>query len=102
MALKKIRLEHEEDGVPSTAIREIALLKEIKHPNIVTLKDVVHSDNSLYLIFEYLEFDLRKYMKQYTTMTPAQVKVSIVFCITFCSHSRINSCLELNIVMRIE
>jgi len=33
--LKKIRLENEEDGVPSTAIREIALLKEIKHPNIV-------------------------------------------------------------------
>jgi hypothetical protein len=35
VALKKIRLENEEDGVPSTAIREIALLKEIKHPNIV-------------------------------------------------------------------
>ena len=34
-ALKKIRLESEEEGVPSTAIREISLLKELQHANIV-------------------------------------------------------------------
>ena len=28
-ALKKIRLESEDEGIPSTAIREIALLKEL-------------------------------------------------------------------------
>ena len=33
--LKKIRLEKEDDGVPSTAIREISLLKSLKHPNVV-------------------------------------------------------------------
>jgi serine/threonine protein kinase len=35
VALKKIRLEKEDDGVPSTAIREISLLKTLKHPNVV-------------------------------------------------------------------
>ena len=35
VALKKIRLEKEDDGVPSTAIREISLLKCLKHPNVV-------------------------------------------------------------------
>jgi serine/threonine protein kinase len=35
VAVKKIRLEKEDDGVPSTAIREISLLKNLKHPNIV-------------------------------------------------------------------
>jgi len=35
VALKKIKLEKEDDGVPSTAIREISLLKGIKHPNVV-------------------------------------------------------------------
>ncbi len=36
IAIKKIRLEHEEEGVPSTAIREISILKELHHPNVVT------------------------------------------------------------------
>lgn len=35
IALKKIRLEQEDEGVPSTAIREISLLKEMQHVNIV-------------------------------------------------------------------
>ena len=35
VALKKIRLEIQDEGVPATAIREISLLKELAHPNIV-------------------------------------------------------------------
>ena len=41
IALKKIRLEQEEEGVPSTAIREISLLKELQHNNVVRQ---VHAD----------------------------------------------------------
>jgi len=63
VALKKIRLEKEDDGVPSTAIREISLLKGIKHPNIVELKEVIYSQEQLYLVFEYVEYDLKKYMR---------------------------------------
>ena len=32
---QKIRLELEDEGMPSTALREISLLKELQHPNIV-------------------------------------------------------------------
>lgn len=36
VAVKKIKLENEEEGVPSTAMREISILKELQpHPNIV-------------------------------------------------------------------
>jgi cyclin-dependent kinase len=35
IALKRIRLEAEDEGIPSTAIREISLLRELRHPNIV-------------------------------------------------------------------
>jgi serine/threonine protein kinase len=42
VALKKIKLEKEDDGVPSTAIREISLLKGIKHPNVVELIEVIY------------------------------------------------------------
>ncbi|XP_017806477.1 cyclin-dependent kinase 3 isoform X3 [Papio anubis] len=62
VALKKIRLDLEMEGVPSTAIREISLLKELKHPNIVQLLDVVHNERKLYLVFEFLSQDLKKYM----------------------------------------
>ena len=62
VALKKIRLESEEEGVPSTAIREISLLKELQHPNIVGLEDVLMQENKLYLVFEFLSMDLKRYM----------------------------------------
>jgi serine/threonine protein kinase len=35
VAKKQIRLENEDEGIPSTAMREISILKELKHPNIV-------------------------------------------------------------------
>ncbi|KAF7971851.1 hypothetical protein HWV62_19787 [Athelia sp. TMB] len=64
VALKKIRLEAEDEGVPSTAIREISLLKELKDDNIVKLLDIVHADQKLYLVFEFLDVDLKRYMEQ--------------------------------------
>lgn len=47
-------ISSEADGVPSTALREIALLKELDHDNIVRLLDVVYGDHKLYMVFEYL------------------------------------------------
>ncbi|RXK39679.1 CMGC/CDK/CDK5 protein kinase [Tremella mesenterica] len=61
VALKEIHLDAEE-GTPSTAIREISLMKELRHVNIVRLHDVIHTESKLVLIFEYCEQDLKKYM----------------------------------------
>jgi cyclin-dependent kinase len=63
VALKKVRLEAEDEGVPSTAIREISLLKEMKDPNVVQLLNIVHDDRrNLYLVMEFLDIDLKRYM----------------------------------------
>lgn len=35
VALKEIRLDADEQGIPSTALREIALLRELDHPNVI-------------------------------------------------------------------
>ncbi|XP_019855767.1 PREDICTED: cyclin-dependent kinase 18-like [Amphimedon queenslandica] len=67
VALKEIRLEHEE-GAPCTAIREVSLLKDLKHANIVFLHDIIHTARSLTLIFEYVEQDLKQYLDQCSGM----------------------------------
>ena len=58
VALKKIRLEAEDEGVPSTAIREISLLKELRDENIVRLYEIIHQESRLYLVFEFLDLSL--------------------------------------------
>eukprot|EP01065_Artemidia_motanka_P043268 TRINITY_DN5973_c0_g1_i1.p1 TRINITY_DN5973_c0_g1~~TRINITY_DN5973_c0_g1_i1.p1 ORF type:complete len:309 (+),score=54.08 TRINITY_DN5973_c0_g1_i1:66-992(+) len=62
VALKRIRLDGEDEGVPCTAIREISLLKELKHRNIVRLLDVVHAEKKLTLVFEHLDQDLHRFI----------------------------------------
>eukprot|EP00736_Rhodelphis_marinus_P007450 Rmarinus@m.27651 len=92
IALKKIRLEAEDEGVPSTAIREISLLKELQNVNIVRLKDVVHSENKLYLVFEYLDQDLKKYMDSVQSMPPKLIKsylYQLLRGVAFCHSHRV-------------
>lgn len=63
VALKRIKLnnhETEEDGVPSSSLREIGLLKDLKHPNVLRLLDVQTCENNLFLVFEHLDLDLKK------------------------------------------
>ncbi|NXD87876.1 CDK3 kinase, partial [Halcyon senegalensis] len=94
VALKKIRLDSEMEGVPSTAIREIALLKELKHPNIVRLLDVIQSQKQLYMVFEYLNQDLKKYMdSSHTRDFPLSLVKNYLFQllqgVSFCHSHRV-------------
>jgi len=65
VALKKINTQQEASyGFPITTIREVKILKALTHVNIVKLKEIVTSKEqnaipkSVYLVFEYHEFDL--------------------------------------------
>jgi len=93
VALKKIRLDVETEGVPSTAIREISLLKELDHPNIVRLMDVVHSEKRLYLVFEFLNQDLKRYMDSQPQGLPLPIAKSylkqLLQGISYCHSHRI-------------
>ena len=93
VALKKIRLENEDEGIPSTSIREISILKQIRHPNIVYLIDLIHGEKKLYLVFEYMEHDLKKFLdKNNGPLIPELVKsylFQILIAINFCHSKRI-------------
>jgi len=90
VALKRIRLETESEGIPSTAVREISLLRELNHPNVVRLLDVIHAQKKLFLVFEYMEMDLKKYIDTRSSgLDIAQVKsyvyqmlAALVYCHT--------------------
>ncbi|GAU98889.1 hypothetical protein RvY_09972-2 [Ramazzottius varieornatus] len=69
LALKKVRLENEREGFPITAVREIKILRELDHPNIVKLLEIVTDkqdavdfrrdrEGAFYLVFEYMDHDL--------------------------------------------
>lgn len=76
VALKKVRMEEEKDGLPLSSLREINLLLNLRHKNIVELKEVVvgRKLDSLFLVMEYVEQDLASLLDNMTNhFTEAQV-----------------------------
>ncbi|KAH6890312.1 kinase-like domain-containing protein [Thelonectria olida] len=94
VALKEIHLDSEE-GTPSTAIREISLMKELKHENIVALHDVIHTENKLMLVFEFMDGDLKRYMDTHGergALKPTTIKsfmYQLLKGIDFCHQNRV-------------
>uniref|UniRef100_A0A1B6CTB7 cyclin-dependent kinase n=1 Tax=Clastoptera arizonana TaxID=38151 RepID=A0A1B6CTB7_9HEMI len=93
VALKKIRLENSTDGIPSTAIREGSLLKELKHPNILSLYDIIITEKHLFLVFEFLYMDLKKYAELLKKPLPMDLAKSymaqLLAALHFCHSNRI-------------
>lgn len=92
-ALKKIRILYEEEGVPSTAIREVSILKECDHPNVIKLHEVYSNASALYLVFEFLDMDLRMYLKRRGAfIDPPLLKSAVYQCfrgIEYCHGHRV-------------
>ncbi|XP_055001019.1 cyclin-dependent kinase 10 isoform X2 [Sorex araneus] len=76
VALKKVRMDKEKDGVPISSLREITLLLRLRHPNIVELKEVVVGNHleSIFLVMGYCEQDLASLLENMPTpFSEAQV-----------------------------
>mmetsp|Transcript_54203 Transcript_54203/g.129142 ORF Transcript_54203/g.129142 Transcript_54203/m.129142 type:complete len:318 (-) Transcript_54203:219-1172(-) len=93
VAIKKMKMDGEEEGVPSTALREISLLKGLVHRNVVALRDTFISPNKVTLVFDFFPNDLKKYMKSHgCDMPPDEIKsLTHQLCLgmAFCHASRI-------------
>ncbi|KAM9375818.1 cyclin-dependent kinase 10 isoform 1-T1 [Pholidichthys leucotaenia] len=81
VALKKVRMDKEKDGVPISSLREITLLLRLRHSNIVELKEVVVGSQleSLFLVMSYCEQDLASLLENMQTpFSEAQVKCIVL------------------------
>lgn len=54
-------------------------MKELEYENIVTLYDVIHTENKLTLVFEYMDKDLKKYMETHGTNGALDLKIVKLF-----------------------
>lgn len=92
VAVKKIK-DLEEEGVPGTAIREVAVLKSADHPNIVRLLDVFCVLGKVDLVFEFVDQNLKEFMRdQGSVLDPALVRSfmrQLVRGVYFCHSHRI-------------
>lgn len=83
-ALKMIKMDIDKEGFPITALREIKLLKQLSHPNIVNLVEIVTSQGSqssrttsrgqVYLVFEYAEHDLQGVLEKGVALEKTHLK----------------------------
>lgn len=68
IAIKKIKLDVETEGIPATTLREIAILKHYSHPNLVKFLHLNLSDKKILLCLEFIQYDLKKYWdKEYNS-----------------------------------
>jgi len=90
VALKKVRIPISEDGIPVSILREISLVRQVdrfQHPNIIRFLDVCHGPRNagevnphliLYLVFEFIDMDLSKYIQtaDAEALSPQKIKVT--------------------------
>ncbi|KAH6914551.1 CMGC/CDK/CDK8 protein kinase, partial [Coprinopsis sp. MPI-PUGE-AT-0042] len=87
-AIKKFKPDKEGDvvtytGISQSAIREIALNREINHENVVKLREVILEDKSIYMVFEYAEHDflqvIHHYYQTIRSSIPTAVLKSLIY-----------------------
>ena len=102
VALKRMFMDDDNEGISSTTMREVAILKQLQHPNIVQLKSIFfdsssnrHSTGDLYLVFECMSCDLKQHMNKYYNTAPMPIKTikkfmfQILNGIAYCHSSSI-------------
>jgi cyclin-dependent kinase 7 len=82
VAVKKIKAGSKaefSDGVNRTALREIKLLQELHHPNIISLFDVFGHKSNISLVFDFMDTDLELVIRDNSiVLTPANIKAYLI------------------------
>ncbi|CAG9321436.1 CDKL2_3 [Blepharisma stoltei] len=92
-AIKKFKDNEENESVRKTAMREINMLKLLKHENVVNLFEVIRKNKKIYLVFEYVERTVLNDLENFPQgISPLQVKkilYQLLRAIKFCHDNNI-------------
>ncbi|CAO1620905.1 unnamed protein product [Sympodiomycopsis kandeliae] len=87
-AIKKFKPDKESEastytGISQSAMREIALNRELKHENVVTLRQVMLEDRSIYMIFSYASHDFLQLIHHHSAHLRAPIAGAVLKSLLF-------------------
>ncbi|CAD6891475.1 unnamed protein product [Tilletia controversa] len=81
-AIKKFKPDKENEmvyiGISQSAMREIALNRELSHENVITLREVLLEDKAIYMVFEYAEHDFLQLIHHHSTVLRAPIPAAVL------------------------
>eukprot|EP00485_Elphidium_margaritaceum_P009826 CAMPEP_0202694692 /NCGR_PEP_ID=MMETSP1385-20130828/8486_1 /ASSEMBLY_ACC=CAM_ASM_000861 /TAXON_ID=933848 /ORGANISM="Elphidium margaritaceum" /LENGTH=306 /DNA_ID=CAMNT_0049350585 /DNA_START=110 /DNA_END=1030 /DNA_ORIENTATION=+ len=99
-ALKKLYMDDVEEGIPSTTIREISIIKQLCHPNIVVLEDLFFAGNDLYLVLQLAPCDLKQCLNEKAKLKQLPLSLDVIRHIMYQIVDGISYCHALSVVHR--
>jgi cyclin-dependent kinase-like len=88
VAIKKFKESEEDEQVRRTTMRELRVLRQLKHENIVNLVEAFRRRGKLYLVFEYVERNMLEMLEEW----PTGVSEKMVLSLTYQLLKAINKC----------
>ncbi|OAF71524.1 Cell division protein kinase 5 [Intoshia linei] len=95
VAVKMVNLLDDE-GIPSSAFREICILHELNHENVVRLYNVITNVEQLLMVFEYCTLDLKNYFDQ----LESPISKDLVKQFMYQLMCGLNYCHKMNVIHR--
>ncbi|KAJ2930871.1 hypothetical protein H1R20_g6215, partial [Candolleomyces eurysporus] len=97
-AIKKFKPDKEGDvvtytGISQSAIREIALNREINHENVVALREAILEEKSIYMVFEYAEHDFLQVIHHHYQTLRTSIPTALLKSLTY---QLLNGCIYLH------
>jgi cyclin-dependent kinase-like len=90
VAIKKFAESEDDPLIRKIALREIRLLKNLKHPNLVNLLEVFRRKRRLHLVFEFCERTVLNELERYPRGCPHLLTQQIVWqtlqAVGYCHH----------------
>lgn len=92
-AIKKFKESDDDEQVKKTAYREVRLLRQLRHHNIVSLVEVFRSKRKLHLVFEFVDHTVLKTLQDCAEgLDPTEVKkimYQLVSAVDFCHSQKV-------------